>query len=239
MDGASCIYIGVGSWKIAWVSSCAVYKSRWHPLLRLQHEWYSLGKYRAKPASVQFSSVQPLSRVRLFVTPWIAACQASLSITNSQSSPKLMPIESVMPSSHLIFCRPLLLLPPILPSIRVFSNKSTLRMRWPKYWRFSFSISPSNEHPGLISFRMDWLDLLEVQGTLKSLLQHHSSKASIFRRSAFFTVQLSHPYMTTGKTIALTRQTFVGKVISLFFNMLSKLGITFLPRSKHLLISWL
>ena len=135
--------------------------------------------------------------------------------------------------------RPLLLLPPILPSIRVFSNESTLRMRWPKYWRFSFSIIPSNEHPGLISFRMDWLDLLAVQGTLKSLLQHHSLKASILRHSAFFTVQLSHPYMTTGKAIALTRWTFVGKVMSLLFNMLSKLVITFLPRSKHLLISWL
>ena len=144
-----------------------------------------------------------------------------------------------MPSSHLFFCRPLLLLPPIPPSIRVFSSESTLCMRWPKYWSFSFSISPSNEHPGWISFRMDWLDLLAVQGTLKSLLQHHTSNASIFRRSAFFTVQLSHPYMTTGKTIALTRWTFVGKVMSLLFNMLSGLVITFLPRSKHLLISWL
>ena len=155
------------------------------------------------------------------------------------NSLKLTPIESVMPSSHLILCCPLLLLPPIPPSIRVFSNELTLRMRWPKYWSFSFSISPSNEHPGLVSFRMDWLDLIAVQGTLKSLLQHHSSKASILRRSAFFTVQLSHLYMTTGKTIALTRWTFVGKVISLLFNMLSRLVITFLPRSKHLLISWL
>ena len=145
----------------------------------------------------------------------------------------------VMPSSHLILCRPLLLLPPIPPIIRVFSNESTLRMRWPKYWSFSFSISPSNEHPGLVSFRMDWLDLLGVQGTLKSLLQHHSSKESILQPSAFFTVQLSHPYMTTGKTIALTRRTFVGKVISLLLNTLSRLVITFLPRSKHLLISWL
>ena len=144
-----------------------------------------------------------------------------------------------MPSSHLILCRPLLLLPSIPPSIRVFSNESTLRMRWPKYWSFSFSISPSSEHSGLISFRMDWLDLLAVQGTLKSLLQHHSSKASILRRSAFFTVQLSHPYMTTGKTIALTRWTFVDKVMSLILNMLSRLVITFFPRSKHLLISWL
>ena len=144
-----------------------------------------------------------------------------------------------MPSSHLILHRPLLLLPPVPPSIRVFSNESTLCMRWPKYWSFSFHISHSNEHSGLISFRMDWLDLLAVQGTLKSLLQHHSSKASIFRRSAFFTVQFSQPYMTTGKTIALTRRTFVGQVISLLFNMLSRLVITFLPRSKRLLISWL
>ena len=144
-----------------------------------------------------------------------------------------------MPSSHLILCRPLLLLPPIPPSIRVFSNESTLHMRWPKYWSFSFSMSPSNEHPGLISFSMDWLDLLAVQGTLKSLLQHHSSKASILWHLAFFTVQLSHPYMTTGKIIALTRWNFVGKVMSLLFNMLSRLVITFLPRSKHLLISWL
>ena len=144
-----------------------------------------------------------------------------------------------MPSSHLILCHPLLLLPPIPPSIRVFASESTLRIRWPKYWGFSFSISPPNEHPGLISFRMDWLDLLAVQGTLKSLLQHHSSKASILWCSAFFTVQLSHPYTTTGKTIALTRRTFVGKVMSLLYNMLSRLAITFLPRSKRLLISWL
>jgi len=144
-----------------------------------------------------------------------------------------------MPSSHLILCRSLLLLPPIPPSIRVFSNESTLHMRWPKYWSFNFSISPSSEHPGLISFRMDWLDLLAVQETLKSLLQHHSSKASVLWHAAFYTVQLSHPYMTTGKTIALTRRTFVDKVISLLFNMLSRLVITFLPRNKHLLISWL
>ena len=150
-----------------------------------------------------------------------------------------MSIESVMPSNHLILCRPLLLLPPIPPSIRVFSNESTLRIRWPKYWSFSFSISPSNRHPELISFRMDWLDLLAVQRTLKSLLQHHSSKTSILQCSAFFTVQFSHPYMTTGKTIALTRRTFVGKVMFLLFNMLSRLVITFLPRSKRLLISWL
>ena len=145
----------------------------------------------------------------------------------------------MMPSSHLILCHPLLLLAPISPSIRVFSNESTRRMRWPKYWSFSFSIIPSKEIPGLISFRMDWLDLLAVQGTLKSLLQHHSSKASILRRSAVIIVQLSHPYMTTGKTIALTRQTFVGKVMSLLLNMLSRLVITFLPRSKRLFISWL
>ena len=187
----------------------------------------------------QFSSVQSLSPVRLFVTPWIAAHQASLSITNSRSSLRLTSIESVMPSSHLILCCPLLLLSPVPPSIRVFSNESTLHMRWPKYWSFSFSIIPSKEIPGLISFRMDWLDLLAVQGTLKSLLQHHSSKASILRCSAFFTVQLSHPYMTTGKTIALTRRTFVGKVMFLLFNMLCRLVTTFIPRSKCLLISWL
>ena len=150
-----------------------------------------------------------------------------------------MSIESVMPSNHLVLCHPLLLLPSIFPSIRVFSNDSAVCMRWPKYWSFSFSISPSNEHLGLISFRMDWVDLLAVQGTLKSLLQHHSSKASILQHSAFLTVQLSHPYMTTGKTIALTRRTFVGKVMSLLFNMLSRLVRTFLPRSKRLLISWL
>ena len=160
---------------------------------------------------MKFSSVQLLSHVRLFATPWTAACQASLSITNSQSLLRLMPIKSVMPSSHLILCRPVLLLPPIPPSITVFSNESTLRMRWPKYWSFSFNISPSNGHPGLMSFRMDWLDLLAVQGTLKSLPQHHSSKASILRRSAFLTVQLSHPHVTTGKATALTRWAFVGK----------------------------
>ena len=184
-------------------------------------------------------SVQLLSRVQLFATPWTKACQASLSITNTQGLHKLMSIELVMLSSHLILCRPLPLLPPISLSIRVFSNESALRIRLPKYWSFSFSISPSKEHPGLISFRMDWLELLAVQGTLKSLLQHHSSKASILWLSAFFIVQLSHPYMATGKTIALTRQTFVGKVMSLLFHMLSALVITFLPRSKRLLISWL
>ena len=185
------------------------------------------------------SSVQSLSHVRLFATPWTAAHQASLSMTNSRSLPKPRSIESVMPSNHFILCRPLLLLPSILPSIRVFSNESALHIRWPKYWSFSFNISPSNEHPGLISFRMDWLDLLAVQGTLQSLLQHHNSKASILLRSAFFIVQLSHTYMTTGKTKALTRRTFVDNVMSLLFNMLSRLVITFLPRSKCLLISWL
>ena len=163
------------------------------------------------------------------VIPWTAARQASLSITNSQSLPILMSIESMMPSNHL--CHALLLLPSIFSSIRVFSNESALRIRWPKYWSYSFNISPSKEHPGLISIRMDWLDLFAVQGTLKSLLQHHSSKASILLCSAFFIVQLSHPYMTTGKTIALTRQIFVDKVLSLLFNMVSRLVITFLPRS--------
>ena len=173
------------------------------------------------------------------MTPWTAARQASLSITNSRSSPKLMSIELVMRSNHPILCRPLLLLPSIFPSIRVFSNELALRIKWPNYGSFSLSISPSSEHSGLISFRMDWLDLLAVQGTLKSLLQHHSSKASTLWCSAFFIVRLSHPYMTTGKTIALTRQTLFGKVMSLLLNMLSRLVITFLPRSKRLLISWL
>ena len=184
-------------------------------------------------------ALQSLSRVQLFATPWTTACQASLSISTSRSPPKPMSIESVMPSNHLILCRPLLLLPSIFPSIRVFSNASGLCIRWPKYWSFSFNISSSNERPGLISFRMDWLDLLAVQVALKSLLQHHSSKASILQCSAFFIVFLSNPYMTTGKTIALTRRTFVDKVMSLLFNMLSRLVITFLPRNKRLLISWL
>ena len=182
----------------------------------------------------QFSSVQLLSHVQLFVTPWTAGCLASLPITNSQSLLKLMSIELVMPSNHLILCCPLLFPPSIFPSIRVFSNEAVLHIRWPKNWHFSFSISPSNEYSGLISFRMDWLDLLAVQRTLKSLLQHHSSKASILHHSAFFIIQLSH--MTTGKTIALTRQTFVGRVLSLLFNMLSSLVVTFLSRSKHLLM---
>ena len=170
-------------------------------------------------------SVQSLSRLPLFAAPWTAAHQASLSITNTQSFLKLMSIESVMPSNHFILCCPLLLLPSIFPSIRVFSNESALRIRWPKYWSFSFSISPSNEYSGLISFRMDWLDFLSVQGILKSLLQHHISKASILWHSAFFIVQLSHPYMTTGKTTALTRRIFVGKVMSLLFNMLSRFNV--------------
>ena len=186
-----------------------------------------------------FSSVQSLSCVQLFTTPWTVALQASLSITNSQSLPKLMSIESVMPSNHLILCRPLLLPPSIFPSIRIFSNESALPVRWSKCWSFSFNISPCSEHPGLISFKTDWLDLLAVQGTLKSLLQHHSSKASILQSSAFFLVQFSHPYTTTGKTIVLTRHTSVGKVMSLLFNMLFRLLKTFLPRSKCLLISWL
>ena len=169
-------------------------------------------------------------------TLWTAACQASLSITNSRSLLKIMSIESVMPSNHLSLCGSLLLLPSIFPSIRVFSKESICCIR-PKYWSFSFNFSPFNEYSGLISFRIDWLDLLAVQGTLKSLLQHHSSKASIIWHSGFFIVQLSHPYMTTGKTIALTKWTFVGKVMSLLFNMLSRLVIAFLPRSKHLLIS--
>ena len=171
--------------------------------------------------------------------PMDCSSQASLSFIISQNLLKLISVESLMPSNHLILCRLLLFLPSIFPSIRVFSNESPLHIRWPKYWSFSFNISPSNEHPGLISFRMDWLDLLAVQGTLKSLVQHHSSKASSLRHSAFFIVQLSHPYMTTGKTIALMRWTFVGKVMSLLLNMLSRLVITFLPRSNHLLISWL
>ena len=172
-------------------------------------------------------------------TPWTAARQTSLSITNSQSLLKLMSIKSMMPSNHLILCHPLLLLPSIFPIIKIFSDESVLRIRWPKCWSFSFSISSSNEYSGLISFRIDWLDLLAVQGTLKSLLQHHSSKASILQHSVFFMVQLSHPYMTTGKTVALTRWTFDSKVMSLVFNMPSRLVIAFLPRGKCLLILWL
>ena len=184
------------------------------------------------------SSVQLLLiRVQLFSTAWTTAGQASLSITNFRSLPKLRSIESMMPSIHLILCHPLLFLPSNFPSIRVFTNESALHIRWPKYW--SFSISLSNEYSGLVSFRMNWLNLLVVQGTLKSLLQYHSSKASVIQHSYFFVVQLSYTYMTTGKNLALTRWTFVGKVISLIFNMLSRLVLTFLPRSKCLLISWL
>ena len=180
-----------------------------------------------------------LSRVRLFVTPWTAARQASLSFTISHSLLKLMSIESVMPPSHLILCHPLLLLPSIFPSIKVFSNELALCISWSTYWSFSFSTSPSNEYSGLISFTIDWFGLLSVQGTLKSLLQHHILKVSIFQCSAFFMVQFSHRNMTTGKTIALTRWTFIGKVISLLLNTLSRFVIAFLPSSKHLLISWL
>ena len=182
---------------------------------------------------------QFLSHVQVFAAPWTAAHQASLSITISWSLLKVMSIKLVVPSNLLILYYPLLLLPSVFPSIRVFRNKSVLCIRWPKYWSFSFSISPSNEHSGLISFRMDWLDLLTVQGTLKSLLQHHSSKASVLGCSAFFIVQLSHSYMATGKTIALTRWTSVGKVMSLLLSMLSRFVTAFLPRSKCLLISWL
>ena len=184
-------------------------------------------------------SAQSLSCVRLFATPWTATRQASPSITYSWNLSKLKPMESVMPSNHLILCCPLLLLPSIFPSIRVLSSESVLHIRWPKYWSFSFSISPFNEHPGLISFRVDWLDLLAVQGTLKSLLQHHSSKASILWHSVIFMVQLSHPYITTRKIIALTRWTFVGKAMYLLSNMLCRLVMAFLPRKKHLLLSWL
>ena len=183
--------------------------------------------------------VQSLSHLQVFETLWTAGRQATLSITNSQSLLKLMFIKLLIPSNHLILCRPLFLLPSLFPSIRIFSNESVLGIRWPKYWSFSFSISLPNEYSGLISFTIDWLDLLAVQGTLKSLLQHHSSKASVLPCSAFFIVQLSHPYMTTGKTIALTRLTFVGKVMSLLVNILFRLVIAFLLRSKFLLISWL
>ena len=197
-------------------------------LLMTIQDWFPLG----------FSSIQSLSNVRLFATPWTAAHKASLSITNSWSLLKLKSIELVMPSNQLILCCPLLLSPSIFPSIRVFSNESVLRIRWPKYWCFSFSISPSKEYSGLISFRIDWFYLPEVQGILKSLHQHHNSKENSSVLSFLYS-PLLHPYMTTGKTIALTRQTFVGKVMSLLFNMLFRLVIAFLPRSKCLLISWL
>ena len=188
---------------------------------------------------LQFSSVQSLRRVRLFATPWTAACQASLSITNTLNLLKLMSILSVIPSKHLILCHSLLFPPSSFPSIGVFSSESILCNRWPNYWSFSFSISPSNEYSGLISFRMNWLNRLAVQGTLESLLQHHSSKPSILLCSAFFIAQLSHPYMTTEKAIALTRRTFVSKVMSLLFNIMCMLVIDFLSRHNHLLISWL
>ena len=202
------------------------------PMCSSTHEW--INKIHTVDYSVQF-----LSHIQLFATPRTVTCQAFLSITDSWTLLNFMSIQTVIPSNHLIFCHPLLLPPSIFPSIRIFPSESVLHIRWPNYWRFSFSISPSKEYSQLISFRMDWLDLLAVQGTLKSLLQHHSSKASKLWCSAFFMVQLSHPYVTTGKTIALTRQPFVGKVISLFFNMLSRLAIAFLPRRKHLSISWL
>ena len=198
-------------------------------------EWWLRGFSRMISLSVQFSRSVMLT----LCDPMDCSMQASLSITNSQSLLKLMSIKSVMPSNHIILCHLLLLLPSIFLSIRVFSNESALCIRWPKYWSFSFSISPFSEYSGLISFRMDWLDLLAIQVMLKNLLQHHSSKASILQHSDFFIVQLSHPYVTTGKTIALTRWTFFGKVTSLLFNMCSRLVIAFLPRSKHLLISWL
>ena len=204
---------------------------KWKEKNQLSGSWWHSQKERNTKTVTQLQSVQSLSRVWLFATPWIAARQVSLSITNSRSLLKLMPTESVMPSSHLILCRSLLLLPPIPPNIRVFSNESILIIRWSKYWSFSFSISPSNEYSGLISLRMNWSDLLAVQGTLKSLLQHHSLKSSILLCSAFFIVQLAHPYMTTGKAIALTRRTFVDKVMSLIFNMPCSLVITFFPRS--------
>ena len=197
-----------------------------HPNLRKYYLCYPQTNWTLLNRALKaFSSVQLLSRVQLFATPWTTICQASLSITNSRSPPKPMSVVLVMPFNHLILCHPLLLLPSIFPSIRVFLNELALRIRWPKYWSFSFNISPSNEHPGLISFRMDWLDLPAVQGTLKSLLQHHSSKASVLQCSDFFIVPRSHPYMTTGKTIALTRRTFVDKVLALLLNMLSRLVI--------------
>ena len=194
---------------------------------------------RFKPNHVYNLIVKSLSRVRLFLTPWTTACQASLSFIISLCLLKLMSTESVMPSNHLILCHPLLLPPSVFPSIRIFSSELAFSIRWPEYWRFSFNISPSNECSGLISFRIDWLDLLAVHGTLKSLLQHHSLKASILQYPAFFIIQLSHPYMITGKTTALTIKTFVSKVMFLLFNRLSRFLIAFLPRSKHLLISWL
>ena len=224
-------------WIQALGADSALFLTPWLMSFSKSHILLSLNDHILNWLSLIFPSVQ-FSRL-VVSDPWTAACQASLFITSSQSSPKPMSIKSVMPCNHLILCHPLLLLPSIFPTIRIFSNESVLRIRWQDYWSFSFNIRPSNEHPGLISFRMDCLDLLAVQGMLKSLLQHHSSKASILWCSAFFIVQLSHPYMTTRNTIALTRWTFVDKVMSLLFNMLSRLVITSLPRSKRLLISWL
>ena len=207
--------------------------SKPRPLCLLHWQVGSLPLCPGKPeVCIIHQSIQSLSSVWLFATPWTAACQASLSITKSQSLLKLMSIESVMPSNHLVLCHPIFLPPSIFPSIRVFSNESVLRIRWPKYWSFSFSISPSSQHPGLMSFKINWFDLLAVQGTLKGVLQHHSSKPSVIRHSAYFIFQLSLPYLTAGKTIALTRRTFVGKVMSLLFNIPSRLVITFLPRSN-------
>ena len=207
-------------------------------VLRLTYIWECIRTlFLINAVSVQFSSV---AQSYLTLCNPMDHSMPGLPVHHQfPELPELMSIESVMPSNHLILCCPLLLLPPIFPSVRVFSNESALRIRWPKYWSFSFNISPFNEHSGLSSFRMDWLDLLAAQGTLQSLLQHHSSKASILRHSTLFIIQLSHPYTTTGKTIGLTRQNFVGKVMSLLFHMLSRLVITFLPRSMHLLISWL
>ena len=217
------IHSSILAWRIPWMEKPNRLQSMGSQ--RVGHDWATSPSTLRQPGTRQ--------------TPWTAAHQAFLSFTISQNLLKLVSIELVMPSKHLILCCPLLLLPSIFPSIRVFLNESALRMRWPKYWSFSFNISPSKEHPGLISFKMDWLDHLAIQGTLKSLLQHHSSEASVLRCSAFFTVQLSHPYLTTGKTIALTRWTFVDKVVPLLFNILSRLVIAFLPKSKSLLISWL
>ena len=220
---------GVGEWGVK--SAQEVWSGDWTaPLRGGEHRW---------PLVETTGGCCSVSKLRQFATPWIATHQVSLSFTISWSLLKLISIESVMPSNHLILCRPLLLLPSIFPSIRVFSHKSALCIRWPKYWSFTFNISLSNEYSGLISFRIDWFDLLAAEGTLKSFLQHQSSKASTLWCSAFFIVQLSHPYMATGKTIALSRQSFVSQVMSLLYNMLSRLVIVFLPRSKHLLISWL
>ena len=224
------IHASILAWRIPWTEKPSRLQSTGSQ--RVGHDWVTSPSYLYP--NIRFWHQKEENLISVFLND--AAGQASLSITISWSSLRLTSIKSVMPSSHLILGLPLVLLPPISPSIRVFSNESLLRMRWPKYWSFSFSIIPSKEIPGLISFRMDWLDLLAVQGTLKSLLQHHSSKASILRCSAFFTVQLSHPYVTTGKTIALTRRTLVSKVMSLLLTMLSRLVITFLPRLSEILI---